>query len=98
MISDYLFAFGPFVAVLLLQILCCFFVRNKIIRHLPLLICVFFLVMMVVSAFQNSDDFGFLQLLFHDYLIEGVIGYVLVWIIYGTVVFFRKRKTAENQE
>ncbi len=100
MISDYLFAFGPVAVVFMLQILCCFLVRNKIMRHLPLLICVLFLVMMVISAFhsESSEDWSFLQSLFHTYLIEGIVGYVVAWLIYGTVVFFKKRKTADNRE
>ena len=98
MIVDYLFAFGPFVIIFTIQMLCCIFVRHKLFRQTPLLISVFFLVMMVISSFLGGYDGGVFRSLYLSYLIESWIGYALAWIIYGVIVFFKQRKTTDKLE
>lgn len=87
----------PFIIVFTAQMLCCLFVKHKLLRHLPALFCIFFLVMTVISQFLSGYDGMIFSSFCRTCLVESIVGYAVAWAVQGIVIIFRNRKTADFQ-
>ncbi|MBQ3266284.1 MAG: hypothetical protein IJH07_10965 [Ruminococcus sp.] len=85
----------PFIIVFTAQMLCRLFVRHKLLRQLPVLFCIFFFLMTVISQFLSGYDGMVFASFCQTCLVESIIGYAGAWAVQGIVLFIRNRKTAD---
>ena len=86
MLEDLLMYGSPFVIVLAVQLICCFAVKNKYLRHLGLAVLIVPLVLAVLAYFSDPGFIVggnvFIMFVFLAMAACGLAGYGAAWGIY----------------
>lgn len=86
MLEDLLMYGSPFVILLAVQLICCFAVKNKYLRHLGLAVLIVPLVLAVLAYFSDPGFIVggnvFIMFVFLAMAASGLAGYGAAWGIY----------------